>query len=82
MQASRPLETIRSGFQRFYEFSKTHPEYFALMFVDRPVPQISRDWDRFGFVREMKETMATVSRPSSMPAVFRRAPGATRSSGS
>ena len=52
------LEGIRSGFQRFYEFSKTHPEYFALMFVDRSVPQISRDWSRFGFVRDMKETMA------------------------
>ncbi len=53
------LDSIRSGFQRFYEFSKTHPEYFALMFVDRSVPQISRDWNRFGFVREMRETMAT-----------------------
>ena len=32
------LDSIRSGFQRFYEFSKTHPEYFALMFVDRQRP--------------------------------------------
>jgi AcrR family transcriptional regulator len=52
------LDSIRAGFRRFYEFSKTHPEYFALMFVDRSVPQISRHWDRFGFVRDMKETMA------------------------
>jgi AcrR family transcriptional regulator len=32
------IDNIRTGFQRFYEFSKTHPEYFALMFVDRSVP--------------------------------------------
>ena len=52
------IGTIRSGFLRFYEFSKTHPEYFALMFVDRTVPKISRDWNRFGFVRDMRKTMA------------------------
>jgi AcrR family transcriptional regulator len=28
------------------------------MFVDRSVPKISRDWNRFGFVRDMRETMA------------------------
>lgn len=59
--APRPLagvDSIRDGFLRFYHFSRTHPEYFALMFVDRSVPKISRDWERFGFVREMRETMA------------------------
>ena len=52
------VDTIRAGFWRLYEFSKTHPEYFALMFVDRSVPRISRDWQRFGFVRDMKKTIA------------------------
>src|SRR6478672_13798182 len=52
------VATIRAGMWRLYEFSKSHPEYFALMFVDRSVPRISRDWARFGFVREMKKTMA------------------------
>jgi AcrR family transcriptional regulator len=52
------VDSIRSGFLRFYDFSKTHPEYFALMFVDRSVPRISRDWNRFGFVRDMRQTMA------------------------
>jgi AcrR family transcriptional regulator len=51
------VDGIRSGFQRFYEFSKTHPEYFALMFVDRSVPRISQDWNRFGFVRDMRLKM-------------------------
>jgi AcrR family transcriptional regulator len=48
------LQMIRGPFLRVYEFSKSHPEYFALMFVDRTVPRISKDWGRFGFVREMR----------------------------
>ena len=53
-----PIEEMRAGFWRLYEFSKEHPEYFALMFLDRSVPRISQDWQRFGFVREMKNRMA------------------------
>ena len=56
------LDAIRSVFWRIYEFSKTHPEYFALMFVDRTVPRISQDWERFGFVREMKAQVGTTIR--------------------
>lgn len=52
------VDAIRAGLWRLYEFSKTHPEYFALMFLDRSVPRISRDWGRFGFVREMRKSMA------------------------
>jgi AcrR family transcriptional regulator len=48
------LQSIRGAFWRVYEFSKSHPEYYALMFVDRTVPRINKDWQRFGFVREMK----------------------------
>ena len=54
-----PIEVIRRMFWRYYEFSKAHPEYFALMFLDRQVPRISRDWQRFGFVGEMKHDMVT-----------------------
>jgi AcrR family transcriptional regulator len=53
-----PIDKIRGGFWRLYQFSKEHPEYFALMFLDRSVPPISRDWQRFGFVREMKRLMS------------------------
>jgi AcrR family transcriptional regulator len=49
-----PIDCIRSAFMNLYEFSKAHPEYHALMFLDRSVPRISRDWQRFGFVREMR----------------------------
>src|SRR5262249_16376808 len=51
-------ETISRMFLRYYAFSKEHPEYFALMFLDRRVPKISKNWDRFGFVGAMKHDMA------------------------
>src|SRR5215813_11547567 len=49
-----PLQRIRAVFWRVYEFSRQHPEYFALMFLDRSVPRISREYERFTFVRETK----------------------------
>lgn len=68
-----PLQAIRGSFWRIYEFSKTHPEYFALMFVDRNVPRISRDWERFGFVREMRAQIGKVIQHAVEIGVF--APG-------
>ena len=52
-----PGDMLRQIFWRYYEFSKEHPEYFALMFLDRSVPRIRDHWDRFGFVGEMKHDM-------------------------
>jgi AcrR family transcriptional regulator len=52
-----PVDAIRAMFWRYYEFSKEHPEYFALMFLDRSVPRISKNWNRFGFVVEMRGAM-------------------------
>lgn len=54
-----PLEHIRDVFWRFYVFSREHPQYFSLMFVDRSVPRISREYERFSFAREMKEWLVT-----------------------
>src|SRR5688572_24919354 len=50
--AADPLERLRRGLWAFYEFSKTHPEYFELMFVDRSVPSITQDFQRFEFFQE------------------------------
>jgi AcrR family transcriptional regulator len=50
-----PLQRIRAVFWRIYEFSREHPEYFALMFLDRSVPRISREYERFTFARETKQ---------------------------
>src|SRR5919204_2950669 len=55
--AADPLDEIRGMFWHYYEFSKAHPEYFALMFLDRSVPRISSEWHRFGFVGEIKHHM-------------------------
>jgi AcrR family transcriptional regulator len=49
-----PLERIRANFLRMYEFSREHPQYFALIFLDRSVPRISREYERFAFARERK----------------------------
>src|SRR5438034_2163221 len=35
--ASDPLDHLRHAFLRLYQFSTQHPQYFALMFVDREV---------------------------------------------
>src|SRR5947208_1397288 len=46
-----PLERVRAVFWHLYEFSREQPQYFALIFVDRTVPRISREYERFAFAR-------------------------------
>src|SRR5215208_2413747 len=47
-----PLERIRRGLWAFYEFAKRFPEYFALMFLDRSVPSLTQDFQRFEFFQQ------------------------------
>jgi AcrR family transcriptional regulator len=47
-----PLARLRAGLWAFYEFSKSHPQYFELMFLDRSVPTLSQDFQRFEFFQE------------------------------
>lgn len=54
LNALAPLDRLRAIFWRLYEFSREHPQYFELIFVDRAVPRISREYERFAFAREMK----------------------------
>src|SRR4026208_442174 len=44
-----PLERLRRSLWGFYEFSKEYPQYFELMFLDRSVPSLSQDFQRFEF---------------------------------
>ena len=44
-----PLVRLRRGLWAFYEFSKTHSEFFELMFIDRSVPSLTQDFQRFEF---------------------------------
>lgn len=50
-----PLERVRAAFWRLYTFSREQPQYFGLMFIDRSVPRISREYERFAFAREGKQ---------------------------
>jgi AcrR family transcriptional regulator len=52
-----PLDQVRAAMWRVYEFSVEHPQYFALMFVDRSVPRISREYERFSFARDIRERL-------------------------
>ena len=54
-QDAPPLERVRAVFWRLYEFSREQPQYFALIFVDRSVPRISREYERFAFARNRKQ---------------------------
>jgi AcrR family transcriptional regulator len=53
--AADPIAGVRAAFWHFYQFSRKHPEYFALMFVDRSVPRITHLRERFSFISSMKE---------------------------
>lgn len=58
--AGNPIDCIRGAFWHFYQFSRKHPEYFALMFLDRSVPRISHLWQRFSFVSSMKGRLTAI----------------------
>ncbi len=55
--SDNPLDDIRAAAWRFYEFSKLQPEYFALVFLDRRVPRIGREYERFAFMSELKSRL-------------------------
>lgn len=50
----RPLERVREIFWGLYRFSCDQPQYFALMFVDRTVPRVSREYERFPSAQQLK----------------------------
>ena len=54
-EGASALEQVRTAMWRFYTFSKAQPEYFSLIFVDSAAPRISRDWERFSFIRDLRQ---------------------------
>jgi AcrR family transcriptional regulator len=52
-----PLANVRNAAWRFYEFSKAQPQYFALVFLDRRVPRIGREYERFAFLSDLKSRL-------------------------
>jgi AcrR family transcriptional regulator len=57
LESLPPLERVRATLWRLYVFSCEHPQYFALIFIDRSVPRISREYERFAVVQEMKQAL-------------------------
>jgi AcrR family transcriptional regulator len=57
LESLPPLERVRATFWRLYVFSCEHPQYFALIFIDRSVPRISREYERFAVVQDMKQSL-------------------------
>src|SRR5262245_51881087 len=55
LKDARPIDRLRAAFWRLYLFSREQPQYFALMFVERSVPRISREYERFAFARQGKQ---------------------------
>ena len=49
-----PFHDLWQSYWRYYEFSKQHPEYFALIFLERTLPTV-RDTTRFMFLKDLKE---------------------------
>jgi AcrR family transcriptional regulator len=52
-----PLDDIRTAAWRLYEFSTVQPQYFALVFLDRRVPRIGREYERFAFMSDLKSRL-------------------------
>src|SRR5687767_2051565 len=58
-----PLDDMRAVAWRLYEFSKDQPQYFSLVFLDRHVPRVSKEYERFSFISDMRSrALAQVQR--------------------
>jgi len=55
-----PLEDIRASAWHLYEFSRQQPQYFALVFLDRRVPRIGKEYERFAFLSEMRDRLRSL----------------------
>ena len=52
-----PLDRLHESLSRLYRFSCEHRQYFALMFVDRTVPRISREYEAFASAQAVKREL-------------------------
>jgi AcrR family transcriptional regulator len=69
-----PLTTVRRALHGLYRFSQAHPEYYALMFLDREVPTLKGAADRIPLFAEMVHHMHNTMRRCIDEGIF---PGAT-----
>jgi AcrR family transcriptional regulator len=57
LESLAPLDRLRESLSRIYRFSCEHRQYFALMFVDRTVPRISREYEAFASAQAVKREL-------------------------
>jgi AcrR family transcriptional regulator len=69
-----PLAVVRRALNSLYRFSQAHPEYYALMFLDRAVPTLKGAAERIPLFAEMVKRMQNAMRRCIDEGVF---PGAT-----
>jgi AcrR family transcriptional regulator len=51
------LDDLAATAWQLHTFSRNHPEYFALVFLDRNVPRIGREYERFAFMADLKNQL-------------------------
>ena len=51
------VEDLAAVAWQFYEFSEQHPQYFALVFLDRHVPRIGREYEHFAFMADLRSRL-------------------------
>ncbi len=56
--SGNPVEALREYFLRYYEFSKAHPEYFLLLWVEHAAPRIPRDHEGMARAVEVGQVLA------------------------
>jgi AcrR family transcriptional regulator len=69
-----PLAFVRRALHGLYRFSQAHPEYYALMFLDRAVPTLKGAAERIPLFAGMVERMHKAMRRCIDEGIF---PGAT-----
>src|SRR5262245_59315999 len=52
-----PLNDLAACACQLYDFSKRHPEYFALVFLDRRVPRVGPESQRSTFMSEVRHVL-------------------------
>lgn len=67
-----PLDALRRALWAFYLFGKENPEYFELMFLDRSVPSLAHDIERFEFFQHVTARGEAAIRSLIDRGVFRR----------
>jgi AcrR family transcriptional regulator len=69
-----PLDIVRHALKGLYRFSQAHPEYYALMFLDREVPTLKGAAERIPLFAEMVGHMRKAMRRCIDEGIF---PGVT-----